>query len=330
MILEVKNLHTYFNIPGGKVAKPVGGVSFDIKPGETVCLVGESGCGKSVTSFSCMQLLPRNAHHPQGEILFHGKDILKMSVDERRSLRGGRIAMIFQEPGTSLNPVFRVGNQVIEALRIHEGMSKKEAKARTIELFKEVGIPNAEERFYCYPHELSGGMKQRVMIAMALACNPELLIADEPTTALDVTIQAQILKLIQKLQKKHNMAVLMITHNLRVVNQVADRVLVMYAGRIVEKAERRTLFTNPQHPYTKNLLKAIPGEELKGQPLTEIPGRVPSATAFPDHCRFADRCDQCFEACKKEDPTLYKVGEDAHEAACLLYSPDHSGKKEGK
>lgn len=318
MILEVKNLQTHFSLPGGGVAKPVGGVSFEIKQGETVCLVGESGCGKSVTSFSVMQLLPRNASHPTGEILFKGQDVLKMSVEERRALRGGKIAMIFQEPGTSLNPVFRVGTQVAEVLKIHKKMSKAEAKARTIELFDEVGIPHPEERFKCYPHELSGGMKQRVMIAMALACEPELLVADEPTTALDVTIQAQILQLIKDLQKKHNMAVLMITHNLRVVNQVADRVLVMYAGRIVEQAERRELFTNPKHPYTKSLLRAIPGEEVRGQKLEEIPGRVPPATNFPTHCRFADRCPDCFEACRVDDPEMYEVTDD-HTAACLLY-----------
>jgi len=318
MILEVKNLQTHFSLPGGRVAKPVGGVNFKIKQGETVCLVGESGCGKSVTSFSVMQLLPRNASHPTGEILFKGQDILKMSVNERRALRGGKIAMIFQEPGTSLNPVFRVGNQVAEVLKIHKNMSKAEAKARTIELFDEVGIPHPEERFKCYPHELSGGMKQRVMIAMALACEPELLVADEPTTALDVTIQAQILQLIKDLQKKHNMAVLMITHNLRVVNQVADRVLVMYAGRIVEQAERRELFTNPKHPYTKSLLRAIPGEEVRGQKLEEIPGRVPPATNFPTHCRFADRCAECFDACRVDDPQMYEVTDD-HTAACLLY-----------
>lgn len=318
MILQVKDLKTYFRLPGGKIAKPVGGISFEVKKGETVCLVGESGCGKSVTSFSVMQLLPRNAYHPTGEVLFKGRDVLKMSVKERRAMRGSKMAMIFQEPGTSLNPVFRVGNQVAEVLKIHEGMNKVAAKKRTIELFDEVGIPHPEERYKCYPHELSGGMKQRVMIAMALACNPEVLIADEPTTALDVTIQAQILKLLKDLQKKHNMAVLMITHNLRVVNQVADRVMVMYAGRIVEQAERRELFANPKHPYTKSLLRAIPGEEARGQKLEEIPGRVPPATAFPTHCRFADRCSECFEDCRQNDPQMYSVGDD-HTAACLLY-----------
>lgn len=289
MLLDVKNLKTYFPVHGGKVARAVDGVSFNVNSGETVCIVGESGCGKSVTSFSIMQLLPRYAQHPAGEILFKGQDILKMGVHEKRQLRGGKIGMIFQEPGTALNPVCRVGKQVAEAIRIHQKISKSEAKSKTISLFGQVGIPHPEARYDAWPHELSGGMKQRVMIAMALACKPELLVADEPTTALDVTVQAQILKLMKELQLENNMAILMITHNLRVVNQVADRVVVMYAGRVVETAERKELFTNPQHPYTKALLKAIPGSELRGKKLAEIPGRVPPATNFPEGCRFGPR-----------------------------------------
>jgi len=319
MILSVKNLRTHFKVGGGLMAKAVDGISFDVAAGETLCIVGESGCGKSVTAFSVMQLLPRNALHPSGEILFDGKDILKMSIKERRSIRGNRMAMIFQEPGTSLNPVFRTGPQVAEGLRIHKKLSKADARKEVIELFGEVGIPNPEARYDAYPFEMSGGMKQRVMIAMALACKPEVLIADEPTTALDVTIQAQILQLIKDLQAERNMGVLMITHNLRVVNQVADRVMVMYAGRVVETAERRELFTNPQHPYTRQLLKAIPGAELRGGKLAEIPGRVPPATAFPTHCRFADRCDSCFDKCRVADPSLQTVS-DGHQAACFLYS----------
>ena len=321
MLLQVDNLKTHFRVSGGKTARAVDGVSFEVNKGETVCLVGESGCGKSVTAFSVMQLLPRNAVHPRGQVLFKGEDILRLPVERRREIRGNQISMIFQEPGTSLNPVYTAGRQVAEVLQLHEGLSRAAAEARTIEMFGEVGIPNPSARFRAYPHELSGGMKQRVMIAMALACKPDLLIADEPTTALDVTIQAQILKLIRTLQASHDMAVLLITHNLRVVNQVADRVLVMYAGRIVEAAERRTLFANPQHPYTRRLLQAIPGESVRGQPLAEIPGRVPPATAFPDHCRFADRCDQCMPACREQDPSLRKVGAD-HQAACLLYPED--------
>ncbi len=321
MLLQVDNLKTHFRVSGGKTARAVDGVSFEVNKGETVCLVGESGCGKSVTAFSVMQLLPRNAVHPRGQVLFKGEDILRLPVERRREIRGNQISMIFQEPGTSLNPVYTAGRQVAEVLQLHEGLSRAAAEARTIEMFGEVGIPNPSARFRAYPHELSGGMKQRVMIAMALACKPDLLIADEPTTALDVTIQAQILKLIRTLQASHDMAVLLITHNLRVVNQVADRVLVMYAGRIVEAAERRTLFANPQHPYTRRLLQAIPGESVRGQPLAEIPGRVPPATAFPDHCRFADRCDQCMPACRAQDPSLRKVGAD-HQAACLLYPED--------
>lgn len=318
MILDVKNLKTHFPLADGKVACAVDGVSFHVDAGETVCIVGESGCGKSVTAFSLMQLLPRYAYHPSGEILFKGKNVLNMSVHEKRAMRGGQMGMIFQEPGTALNPVFRVGQQVAEAIRIHENVSSGEANKRALSLFEEVGIPHPEMRFKAWPHELSGGMKQRVMIAMALACQPEMLIADEPTTALDVTVQAQILKLLQNIQKQRNMGVLMITHNLRVVNQVADRVVVMYAGRVVETAGRKTLFTDPKHPYTKALLKAIPGVELRGQALAEIPGRVPPATAFPNHCRFADRCEQRQERCKSTDPKLLDLGE-KHQAACVLY-----------
>lgn len=319
MLLSVKNLRTHFKVSGRKVARAVDGVSFDLNAGETLCVVGESGCGKSVTAFSTMQLLPRNAYHPTGEILFDGKDILKMSIKERRALRGNRMAMIFQEPGTSLNPVFKTGAQVAEGLRIHRGLSKDEARKEVVKLFDEVGIPNPEARYDAYPFEMSGGMKQRVMIAMALACKPDVLIADEPTTALDVTIQAQILQLIKDLQKERNMGVLMITHNLRVVNQVADRVMVMYAGRAVEKAERRELFTNPQHPYTKQLLKAIPGSELRGGKLAEIPGRVPPATAFPSHCRFADRCESVMDKCRSGDPALAELTT-GHQTACFLHN----------
>lgn len=318
MLLRIDNLRTHFLIPGGLRARAVDGVSFAVAQGETVCLVGESGCGKSVTAFSVMQLLPRNAVHPTGRILFDGRDILAMPVEERRQLRGNRVSMIFQEPGTSLNPVFTVGRQVAEALQLHQGLDRAASRRRVVEMFGEVGIPNPEARFTAFPHELSGGMKQRVMIAMALACNPALLIADEPTTALDVTIQAQILKLIRRLQESHGMAVLLITHNLGVVNLMADRVLVMYAGRIVEAADRRKLFTAPRHPYTRRLLEAIPSRTVRGQPLEEIPGRVPPATGFPEYCRFADRCDRCFPACREQDPVLRPVGED-HEAACLLY-----------
>jgi len=317
-MLEINDLRTHFRLPGGSVARAVDGVSFRVERGETVCLVGESGCGKSVTAFSVMQLLPRNAIHPTGQILYEGNDILKMSADHRRELRGNEISMIFQEPGTSLNPVFSVGRQVSEALEIHQGMSRDASRKEVIGLFGEVGIPNPETRYDTFPHQMSGGMKQRVMIAMALACNPEFLIADEPTTALDVTIQAQILKLIQNLQKERNMAVLLITHNLRVVNQIADRVLVMYAGRIVEQADRRSVFSDPKHPYTQRLLKAIPGAEMRGSRLEEIEGRVPPATAFPDHCRFAERCPSCFEPCRVVDPGLFEVGHE-HDAACLLY-----------
>ncbi|MCH2205414.1 MAG: ABC transporter ATP-binding protein [Lentisphaerales bacterium] len=319
MLLKVKNLQTHFPTANGKVAKAVDGVSFEVNKGETVCIVGESGCGKSATAFSIMQLLPRYARHPEGEILFQGKDMLKASVNEKRDIRGSKMAMIFQEPGAALNPVFKVGPQVAETLQIHQKSSKKEARLKTIELFASVGIPHPEERYRAWPHELSGGMKQRIMIAMALACKPQLLIADEPTTALDVTIQAQILKLMLDLKEKNNMSILMITHDLGVVNQVADKVIVMYAGKVVECADRKTLFENPQHPYTKALLKAIPRSEFKGQQLNEIPGRVPPATDFPKHCRYFDRCESKFTPCNGPESPLVSVGK-RHFAACHHFS----------
>ena len=257
-ILEVKNLSSHFLMPGRKTIEAVDGVSFDVHRGETVALVGESGSGKSVTAFSVMQLLERNTRHPHGEILFKGQDILKMDFRELRKLRGNEISIIFQEPGTSLNPVYTVGSQVAEALLIHQGLTSFEAKERVIEMFHEVGIPRAEQTVDSYPHELSGGMKQRVMIAMAIACKPDLLIADEPTTALDVTIQAQILRLIKKVQREHNIGVLFITHDLGVVNEIADRILVMNGGKMVERGERREIFKNPKEAYTQHLLGAIP------------------------------------------------------------------------
>ena len=266
-ILEVRNLHSHFRMPGKKLIKAVENVSFDIHRGETVALVGESGSGKSVTAFSVMQLLARNVIHPQGEILFKGEDILKMDYKQRREIRGNDIGIIFQEPGTSLNPVYTVGSQVAEALRIHQDMNRSQARARVIEMFHEVGIPRPESTVDAYPHELSGGMKQRVMIAMAIACKPDLLIADEPTTALDVTIQAQILRLIRKIQQDYQMAVLLITHDLGVVNEVADRVLVMHDGEVVERGDRHQIFSEAKHPYTRHLLSAIP------KPRTEFPDK---------------------------------------------------------
>lgn len=317
-MLSIRHLHTHFQLAEGQVARAVDDVSLDIERGETVCLVGESGCGKSVTAFSILQLLPRNAIHPAGRILFHGEDILAMPVEQRQHLRGNRISMIFQEPGSSLNPVLTAGRQVAEALTLHQGLSAAEARGRVVDMFREVGIPHPDARFGAFPHELSGGMKQRVMIAMALACRPELLIADEPTTALDVTIQAQILNLIRRLQQDHHMAVLLITHNLRVVNQIADRVLVMYAGQIVEEGDRHTLFARPRHPYTRRLLQAIPGRAGRSERLAEIPGRVPPATAFPAFCRFADRCPHCLPRCREGRPPLIEVGP-AHRAACIRW-----------
>ena len=257
VILDVKDLRSHFRTPNG-IVKAVDGVSFQVRRGETVSLVGESGSGKSVSAFSVMQLVARNVIHPTGEVLFKGDDILTMPYEQRRDLRGKGISIIFQEPGTSLNPVFTVGEQVAEVIRLHEGADKASARLRTIALFDEVGITDPEQRYDAWPHELSGGMKQRVMIAMAIACQPDLLIADEPTTALDVTIQAQILRLLKKIQRERNMGLLLITHDLGVVNEITDRVLVMYKGNLVEEGPREDVLARPQHEYTKHLLNAIP------------------------------------------------------------------------
>ena len=269
-LLEVKNLKTFFKIEAGTV-KAVNDVSFSVRPGETVCIVGESGCGKSITSMSVMRLLADNGSIEGGEILFNGKNLLEASEDEMCAIRGKDIAMIFQEPMSSLNPVFTVGYQIMETLILHEGLDKKAAKAKAIDLLKEVGIPRADEIVDCYPHELSGGMRQRVMIAMGLACNPKLLIADEPTTALDVTIQAQILDLMRGIKKTHNTAILMITHDLGVVAEMADYVVVMYAGKVVEEGPVLEIFKNPTHPYTIGLLKSKPSINERKAELYSIP-----------------------------------------------------------
>lgn len=296
-ILQVKNLKTYFHTEAGLV-KAVNDVSFDVEKGKTLGIVGESGCGKSMTSLSIMRLIEKPGQIEGGEILLEGKDIVKMSEDEMRKIRGKKIAMIFQEPMTSLNPVFTIGQQLIEALLLHENMTKKEAKERAIEMLKLVKIPLAERRFDEYPHQLSGGMRQRVMIAMALCCNPKLLIADEPTTALDVTIQAQIMELMKELQKEIGMSVILITHDIGLVAQMADRVLVMYAGQIIEMASVKDLFYHPAHPYTKALLDTVPGiYDESGRTLASIPGIVPENYDQITGCRFADRCAFAGEGC---------------------------------
>jgi oligopeptide transport system ATP-binding protein len=307
--LQVRDLRTYFRTDDGMV-KAVDGVSFDIRRGETLGIVGESGSGKSVTSLSLMQLLPRPpASHPTGQILLDGRDLMKLSESELRKLRGNRIAMIFQDPMTSLNPYLTVERQLTEVLQLHRGMSRAEARARAIEVLGHVGIPDAARRIDNHPHEFSGGMRQRVMIAMALMCQPQLLIADEPTTALDVTIQAQILRLIKRLQSEFGTSVILITHDLGVVAGMADRVAVMYAGRIVETGTAAEIFSNPQHPYTRGLLRSIPRLDREGAgPLTSIPGLPPDLSALPPGCPFRPRCDVARERCGHEYPPVLQLG----------------------
>lgn len=314
-LIQVKNLQISFKYDG--VMTPIiRGVSFDIKRGETLGMVGESGSGKSVTSREIMRLIATPpARIDSGEILFEGRDILKMSDDELRSIRGNRISMIFQEPMTSLNPVYTCGDQIMEVIRLHKGVSKKEARQMAIEMLREVGVQSPETRVDCYPHELSGGMRQRVMIAMALSCSPTLLISDEPTTALDPTIQAQILQLIKDMKKKLNMSVLFITHDLGVVAQNCDRVVVMYAGKIVEVAEVCELFDHPAHPYTQGLIMSIPKMSSDVEELYSIDGSIPSFGSLPSGCTFGPRCPYFTEECTKSEPVLKDIG-GGHLCAC--------------
>ena len=317
MLLEVKSLCTEFPVKRG-VVRAVDDVSFEVSEGEILAIVGESGSGKSVTSLSVMGLLAEPGHVAGGEMTFDGKDLVHLSEKEYREMRGNDMAMIFQEPMTSLNPVYRVGNQIVEAIRTHEKVSKAEAKDRAVDLLRKVGIPSPEARINDYPHQMSGGMRQRVMIAMALACNPKLLIADEPTTALDVTIQAQILDLLRRLRDDTGMAVLLITHDLGVVSETADRVVVMYCGQVVEEAEVRTLFDHPMHPYTLGLLKSIPRlEDDDSKRLYMIKGMVPNPLEMPPGCHFSDRCDSCMDICRTKVPELVDV--DGHKVRCFLY-----------
>ncbi|QTL97022.1 ATP-binding cassette domain-containing protein [Iocasia frigidifontis] len=314
-LIELKNLKTYFNTEEG-VARAVDGVDFEIYPGETLGIVGESGCGKSITSLSIMRLVPQ----PQGEIVdgeiyFKGKDLTKLSQKEMRTIRGNEISMIFQEPMTSLNPVFTIGNQISETIMLHKDVNKKEVMNQSIEILKKVGIPLPEQRVYEYPHQLSGGMRQRVMIAMALSCNPELLIADEPTTALDVTIQAQILDLMEALKEKFNMSMMMITHDLGVIAEISDRVAVMYAGKVVEYTDVKTLFKNPRHPYTWGLMNSIPRLNKEVERLTTIEGIVPNCLDFPEGCRYNARCPMAEEKCFLEEPPINEFDE-GHKVRC--------------
>tara|TARA_Y100001978_G_scaffold2149_1_gene1833 strand:+ start:1502 stop:2500 length:999 start_codon:yes stop_codon:yes gene_type:complete len=311
-IIEVKNLKTYFKTDAG-IAHAVEDVSFDVYPGETLGIVGESGCGKSVTALSIMRLVAQPpGYYAGGEILFNGESILDMPKNKIQKIRGNKISMIFQEPMTSLNPVFTCGDQIMESIILHQKLSEKEAKEKAIEMLKLVGIPSPERRVEEYPHQLSGGMRQRVMIAMALSCNPSVLIADEPTTALDVTIQAQILELIEKLQKEMGLAVMMITHDLGVIAEICDRVIVMYAGQIQEIATVHELFNNPLHPYTQALMESIPKINQEVDKLKTLPGMVPSLLELGDGCRFCNRFNdnECPCAGTKENQDLieYKAG----------------------
>ena len=321
-LLEARDLKTYFNTEDGLV-RAVDGVSFSVDKGETLGIVGESGCGKSVTALSVMGLIPRPPGMIHGEIIFKGQSLLKKSETELRHVRGNEISMIFQEPMTSLNPLFSIGFQISEAITRHQKVSKAAGRRKTIEMLKLVGIPSAEKRIDDFPHQMSGGMRQRVMIAMALSCNPELLIADEPTTALDVTIQAQILDLMQKLQERLGTAIIFITHDLGVIAEIADKVVVMYAGEIVESADVNTLFKDARHPYTLGLLGSIPKINEDRDRLQVIEGVVPSAYGFPAGCRFHPRCCSAGKNCNKEVPKLLHVG-DGHEVRCfsLLDSAD--------
>lgn len=321
-LLEVKDLKTYFYTEEG-VVKSVDGVSFAVGKGETLGVVGESGCGKSITSMSIMQLIEKPGKIVDGEIFFKGEDLLKKDKEEIRHIRGKEIAMIFQEPMTSLNPVYTVGQQIMEAVLIHEDMNKEQAKERAIEMLDLVKIPDAEKRLNSYPHEFSGGMRQRVMIAMALSCNPEFLICDEPTTALDVTIQAQILNLINELKEKTGTSVMMITHDLGVISEVADNVMVMYAGQVVEYTDVETVFDNPLHPYTSGLISCIPklsGRANEEGKLSTIKGMVPSFNDMPEGCLFCPRCEYAKDICRKKRPELIDI--DGHLVRCFKYSDE--------
>lgn len=319
LMLEVSNLKTGFDIDG-EIYHAVDNVSFSVKPGQIVGIVGESGCGKSVMSLSIMQLLPQGIGKVTGgQIKFQGKNIEGYTSDEMNNIRGKDISMIFQEPMTSLNPVFTIGNQIEEILLNHLTISKTEARQQSIELLKSVGIPRPDKIVDEYPHQLSGGMRQRVMIAIAIACHPKLLIADEPTTALDVTVQAQILELLKKIQAKNDMSIILITHDLGVVAEMCDEVIIMYAGKIVERTNVDNLFHNPKHPYTKLLMASIPRIDLEVSELTTIQGIVPSLKNMPTiGCRFADRCPSVKPECSTVTPQLSQIGE-GHEVACLLY-----------
>jgi len=317
-LLQVKNLKTYFNVGINKVARAIDGISFNLEEGKTLAIVGESGCGKTQTAFSIIRLIANNGFHPSGEIYFNKRKLSNLTELEMQSIRGNDISMIFQEPMTSLNPLYRIGNQLEEPLYQHRKIAKGPARKLAIELLNQVGIPDPHKRLDCFPHELSGGMKQRVMIAMALACKPKLLIADEPTTALDTTIQAQVLKLMSDLQKETGMSILLITHDMGIVNQIADDICIMYAGRIAEKGSRDNILKNMAHPYTRHLMNSIPKVKDTGFILNTLPGMVSEATDYGTGCLFTERCSQAMDICKKIDSPQYTI-EPNHFTFCHLY-----------
>jgi oligopeptide/dipeptide ABC transporter ATP-binding protein len=316
-LLKINDVKTHFFTRRG-VVPAVDGVSMEIKKGQIIGVVGESGCGKSVTSLSVMGLVQKPGKIVEGTIEFEGRNLLELSKSQMRKIRGNEISMIFQEPMTSLNPVYTVGKQVSEAIILHENISREKAKQRVIEVFKSVGIPEAERRYNAYPHQLSGGLRQRVMIGMAMVCSPKLMIADEPTTALDVTIEAQILHLMRKLVADKNTSIMMITHNLGVVAELCDYVYVMYAGKVMEQADINELFDHPYHPYTDGLMRSIPKINSKNSRLYSIKGVVPNLLKLPKGCRFCPRCEKATERCFREEPELYKIN-DKHSVRCFLY-----------
>jgi peptide/nickel transport system ATP-binding protein len=316
-LLQIRHLKTYF-LQDGRDVPAVDGVSLTVKRGETLALVGESGCGKSMTSLSILRLIPDRGKIVAGEVVFEGQDLLQKSDKEMSHLRGNEISIIFQEPMTAFNPVLTIGDQMMEGLRVHQQLSKRAARERVIDLLKQVGLPQAAEMLKRYPHQLSGGMRQRVMIAMAMTTSPKLLLADEPTTALDVTMQAQILQLMKEMQEKYATSLLLITHDLGIVAEMADRVLVMYAGKVVEEADVVQLFENPSHPYTVGLLKSLPSLTEEQTRLYSIGGHVPSLDQLPSGCRFAPRCDKAWERCFQAEPELQEI-KHQHQVRCFLY-----------
>ena len=323
-ILELKNLKTHFFTKHGEVPA-VDGVDITVPKGKIIGIVGESGCGKSVTATSIMHLIEKPGRIVDGQVLFDGEDITYASAKEINKIRGDRMTMIFQEPMTSLNPVYTVGKQVSEAIILHQHVSKEEARRMTIDIFEQVGIPEPEKRFKSYPHQLSGGLRQRVMIGMAMVCKPDLMIADEPTTALDVTIEAQILHLMREMQQKSGASIIMITHNLGVVAELCDEVYVMYAGKVMEHAEIHELFKNPCHPYTYGLLNSIPDTQGTKDRLYTIKGMVPNLLKLPQGCRFCPRCDKAMKICMTTQPELQTVA-DGHEVRCHLFDKEVMGK----